>query len=421
MSSIFVSLKQVMVYQRIRMVLLCMAMLTMAHAQKGSENTAWFGYLLREDGKQIRFHFDLRTENRKPVMYIINAAERLRVDKIRYTADSVFIEMPVFESYFRARVVSAQRWEGVWTTAGSTQWIVMPFIAEWKAAVAQPALAAPKADVTGKWQVTLTRPNGTTRPAIGEWQQKGNQLTGTFLAPSGDYRYLTGVVNGDSLQLSTFDGSHAFLFTAGIKNTNEITGGMFYSGATGVEPWVAVRNNNAGLPDAAAVYLKEGQEKLNFRFRDLDKKWVSINDARFKNKVVVVQIMGSWCPNCMDETAFLSDYYRKNKQRGVEIIALAYEYSTDFERASNSIRKFKNRFQVRYTLLNTGVVVSDSLRTEKTLPQITPIKAFPTTLFIGRDGKVARIKAGFAGPGAGLYHEQLKKEFEATVEQLLKQ
>lgn len=410
-----------MVYQRVKWVLMCMTMLTMVHAQKGPENTAWFGYLLREDGQQIRFHFDLRIENHKPVMYIINAAEKLRVDKIRYTVDSVFIEMPVFESYFRARRVSAQRWEGTWTNAGSTQWIVMPFIAEWQTAVTQPALVAPKADITGKWQVTLTRPNGTQRPAIGEWQQKGNQLTGTFLAPSGDYRYLTGMVNGDSLQLSTFDGSHAFLFTAGINSANEITGGMFYSGATGVEPWVAVRNKDASLPDAAAIYLKEGQERLNFRFRDLDQKWVSINDARYKNKVVVVQIMGSWCPNCMDETAFLSDYYRKNKQRGVEIIGLAYEYSTDFERARNSIRKFKDRFQVGYPLLNTGVAVSDSLRTEKTLPQITPIKAFPTTLFIGKDGKVAKIKAGFAGPGAGSYHEQLKKEFEETVEKLLKQ
>lgn len=410
-----------MVYQRVKWVLMCVAMLTMAHAQKGPENAAWFGYLLREDGKQVRFHFDLRTENQKPVMYIVNAAEKLRVDKIRYTTDSVFIEMPVFESYFRARRVSPQRWEGSWTNAGSTQWIVMPFIAEWQTAVAQPVLATPKNDITGKWQVTLTRPNGTTRPAIGDWQQKGNQLTGTFLAPSGDYRYLTGVVNGDSLQLSTFDGSHAFLFTAGINNANEITGGMFYSGATGKEPWVAVRNNAADLPNAAAVYLKDGQEKLNFRFRDLDNKWVSINDARFKNKAVIVQIMGSWCPNCMDETAFLSDYYRKNKQRGVEIIGLAYEYSTDSERARNSIRKFKDRFRVGYPLLNTGVAVSDSLRTEKTLPQITPIKAFPTTIFIGRDGKVVKIKAGFVGPGAGMYHEQLKKEFEETVEQLLKQ
>jgi hypothetical protein len=122
----------------------------------------------------------------------------------------------------------------------------------------------------------------------------------------------------------------------------------------------------------------------------------------------------------MDETAFLSEFYRNNKQRGVEVIGLAYEYSTDFERSRSSLRKFKDRFQVQYPLLITGVTVSDTLRTEKTLPQLTPIKAFPTTIFIGKDGKVAKIKAGFKGPGAGAYHEELKKEFTATIDQLLK-
>jgi len=395
-------------------------LLQTAYAQKNPVTGAWFGNLLREDGKQIRFHFDLKTENQKTVMYIINAAEKIRVDKIRFSADSVWIDMPVFESYFRAKRISEQRWEGSWTSAGSAQWSVMPFVAETQATVSAPALAPAVTDLSGKWAVTLTRPNGTTRPAIGDWQQKGNVLRGTILAPSGDYRYLTGYVSGDELQLSTFDGSHAFLFTAKINSANQISGGMFYSGATGKEPWVAERNENASLPDAAAVFMKEGEDRLRFRFRGLDKQWVSINDARFKNKVVVIQIMGSWCPNCMDETAFLSEYYRKNKQRGVEVIGLAYEYSTDFERSRSSLRKFKDRFQVQYPLLITGVTVSDTLRTEKTLPQLTPIKAFPTTIFIGKDGKVAKIKAGFKGPGAGAYHEELKKEFAATIDQLLK-
>lgn len=395
-------------------------LLQTAYAQKNLVTGAWFGNLLREDGKQIRFHFDLKTENQKTVMYIINAAEKIRVDKIRYSADSVWIDMPVFESYFRAKRISDQRWEGSWTSAGSAQWSVMPFIAETQATVSAPALAPAVTDLTGKWAVTLTRPNGTTRPAIGDWQQKGNVLRGTVLAPSGDYRYLTGYVSGDELQLSTFDGSHAFLFTAKINSANQISDGMFYSGATGKEPWVAERNENASLPDAAAVFMREGEDRLHFRFRDLDKKWVSINDARFKNKVVIIQIMGSWCPNCMDETAFLSEYYRKNKQRGVEVIGLAYEYSTDFERSRSSLRKFKDRFQVQYPLLITGVTVSDTLRTGKTLPQLTPIKAFPTTIFIGKNGKVAKIKAGFKGPGAGAYHEELKKEFAATIDELLK-
>jgi peroxiredoxin len=181
------------------------------------------------------------------------------------------------------------------------------------------------------------------------------------------------------------------------------------------------KDPNASLPDVAAMYVKDGEEKLNFRFMDLNKKFVSINDPKFKNKVVIIQIMGSWCPNCMDETAFLSDFYNKNKQRGVEVIGLAYEYSTDFERSRKSIQKFKDRFNVKYTLLNTGVTVSDTLRTEKTLPQLTTIKSFPSTIFIDKKGRVAKIHTGFEGPGTGVHYEELKKEFAATVDRLLRE
>jgi thiol-disulfide isomerase/thioredoxin len=404
---------------------ICMALvMTVASlytmAQTGLQQGAWFGNLIREDGRVIRFHFDIKTENNKTVLYLINAAERFRVDRISYTKDSVFIEMPVFESGFKAKRISAQHWKGAWTRATSKGIQVMPFVAQTQLSVPAKTLAKAKADITGKWAVTFTKGDNLSRPAIGDWQQKGNTLRGTILTPTGDYRYLSGVVDGDSMQLSTFDGVHAFLLTAKINSDQKITGGTFYSGPTGAEPWEAEKNANATLPDVAAMHVKDGKGKLNFSFLDLNKKRVSVNDPKFKNKVVVIQIMGSWCPNCMDETAFLSEYYNKNKQRGVEIIGLAYEYSTDFERSKKSIEKFKNRFNVKYTLLNTGVTVTDSLRTEKTLPQLTSIKSFPSTIFLDKNGKVAAIRAGFEGPGTGVHYEEMKKDFEETVNRLLK-
>ncbi len=414
------SQKLSMYYQRVLIGLCMLLMQITVFSQKTVQPGPWFGHLLREDGKDIRFHFDIRMENSKTVLYIINANEKLRVDKIRFTKDSVFIEMPVFESAFRAKRISDKRWEGVWIKSGSLKTQVMPFMAETQVSVAPLVLQPAATNITGKWAVTFAKNKELYKPAIGEWQQKGNTLRGTFLTPTGDYRYLSGFISGDSMQLGTFDGAHAFLFTAKITNQNTVRDGMFYSGATSAEPWEAVKDENATLPDIAAMYLKDGEEKLNFRFLDLNKKPVSINDAKFKNKVVVVQIMGSWCPNCMDETAFLSEYYTKNKQRGIEIIGLAYEYSTDFERSRKSIQKFKDRFGVQYTLLNTGVTVSDSLRTEKTLPQLTPIKSFPSTIFIDRTGKVVKIKTGFEGPGTGIHYEEMKKEFEATISELLK-
>ena len=131
--------------------------------------------------------------------------------------------------------------------------------------------------------------------------------------------------------------------------------------------------------------MREGFSKLNFTFKDLSGKPVSINDARYKNKVVIIQLMGSWCANCLDETKFLSDYYQHNHARGVEVIALAYELTTERERSKKSIEKFQKLFNVQYPMLITGVAASDEQKTEKTLPQLTLIKSFPTTIFIDKN------------------------------------
>lgn len=155
------------------------------------------------------------------------------------------------------------------------------------------------------------------------------------------------MVTGNKLKMSGFDGSHAVLFTADISDQNSIKDGHYFSGFEYSKEWSAVKNASAQVKtQEATMYLKPGEEKLDFTFPYINGNPVSINDERFKNKVVIVQLMGSWRPNCMDETAFLSKYYNKNKQRGVEIIALAYEYSTDFRRLQKSLAKFQQRFNV---------------------------------------------------------------------------
>lgn len=378
----------------------------------------WRASLQRADGYTIDFNIEVKTTDGKPVWSIRNAGERLEVTDIKQEADSILVQMPVFESGFYLKITNDTIVEGKWTRQSSIKELTLPVTFIYNQPNRYPLTQQQQPiNVTGRWAVNFN----TEDDAVAEFVQNGEILTGTFLTPTGDYRYLEGTVSGNSLRLSTFDGSHAYFFSASIQNDSTLTNGIFCSGPTFKDQWTALKDSAAAIPDtASAVYLKPGQDKLDFRFPDIDSNMVSINDEKFKNKAVVIQIMGSWCPNCMDETAFISEYYQNNKQRGVEMIALAYEYSTDFQRSQKGLRKFQKKFNMQYPILITGVKVSDTLRTEKTLPQITPIQMFPTTIFIGKDGKVKKIHTGFNGPGTGEHYEKFKREFEATIDELLK-
>jgi len=380
-------------------------------------------FLVRQDSNTVVFTMQVSKEKGGTFFYIINADEKIKVGPISITNDSVNFSMPVFESSFKTKRNPDGSLQGIWIkgTSGDFQnWAFVAYPNQIYRFVKNQGSA--KYNISGKWDVTITRPNGTPRKALAEFEQTGDKLTGSFITPSGDYRFLEGIVTGDSLKLSTFDGAHAYTFYAKIAREEKITGGIYLSGYNGKETWSAIKDNNVKEPQQEQpTKLKGAESKLNFTFNDLDGKPVSINDERFKNKVVVVQLMGSWCPNCLDETKFLSDFYNKYRSKGVEIVSLAYEYSTDIERSRNSLRKFQKLFNVQYPMLITGVTSTDEEKTEKTLPQLTPIRAFPTSIFLDRKGNVREVHSVFYGPGTKQYFEEYKKVFTNIVEGLLKE
>lgn len=385
-------------------------------------NGSWRAVLQRADGNEIVFNFDLKDSAGKKILYIRNAGERLLVDDIRQQGDSIWIRLPFFESQLRAVLTPAGNLEGVWLKRGADAYQVVPFKAYYGVSYrfATGNLEA-AANVSGRWRAVFRSINNATDTTfrVGEFVQKGQRVTGTFLDAGGDLRYLEGVVKGDSLKLSCFDGGHAYLFMARIESPTTLSGGVYYSGAAGKEVWAAWKDAKAHLPDEYTITKWKNDPPLNFTFKDLEGRPVSFKDARFKGKVVLIQIMGSWCPNCMDETRFLSGFYNEYHSKGVEIIALAYERSTDFSRSQASVRTFQQRFGVNYPMLITGVAVGDPDRARKTLPQLEAIANFPTTIFVGKSGKIEKVHTGFSGPGTGMHYEEQKKEFYTIVNRLL--
>jgi thiol-disulfide isomerase/thioredoxin len=382
----------------------------------------WRAEIIRSDGHTIRFNFDVRNRAERTIIYVINGTERLLVDNFRQQGDSVFIDMPFFDSRFVLRVVNEKTLEGSWIKNYGDHEVAVPFMARQENSDESRFVTTQKPlfDISGRWAAYFRGPDDSTE-AVGEFKQFGSQVRGTFLTPTGDYRFLEGVVDGDTLRLSTFDGGHAYSFESKILDTNKMQG-FFYAGATSVETWAAEKNEHAKLPDEFGLtHLKDSSDAtLHFKFPDLNGHMVSLSDPVFKNKVVIVQILGSWCPNCMDETRFLSAYYLQNKSRGVEVVGLAYERTASFADAKRLLQPFILRFHVTYPILATGVTISDSLRTEKTLPELQQIVGFPTTIFIDRKGIIRKIHTGFNGPGTGEHYEAFKKEFGQLVDNLLK-
>jgi peroxiredoxin len=277
-------------------------------------------------------------------------------------------------------------------------------------------LSKPNVDVSGKWKVLFSPASDGEYEAIGVFEQLGAKATGTFLTTTGDYRYLEGNVSGDSLFLSCFDGSHAFLFKARI--TADSIFGDFWSGNHWRENWTGARDESFKLPDPSSLtFLKPGYTKLDFKFENLEGETVSLSDQQYNDKVVIVQIMGSWCPNCKDETAYLVSLHEKFHDQGLEVISLAFEKSDNKQTNIKSLERLRDHFGVPYEILIAGTA-SKKEAGEK-LPMLNHVLSFPTSIFIGRNGEVRKIHTGFSGPGTGEYYQEFVEETDRFVTRLL--
>ena len=162
--------------------------------------------------------------------------------------------------------------------------------------------------------------------------------------------------------------------------------------------------------------LKSGDEKIDFTFRDENHKNVSLSDERFKNKPVIVQIMGTWCPNCLDETKFLAQWYFRNKNMNVAVVALDYEKIPDTAHAYRNIRRLKEQYGIEYPILFAGS--SDKKEASKTLPMLNRVYAYPTLIFLDKNKKVVNIHTGFSGPATGEAYTEFIRKFISMVNQL---
>ena len=387
-------------------------------AEQGGLQTGTWRATLDVQGQELPFHLDVeKNTTGKYIAYLRNAGERLLLDDITVNGDSVDIPLHVFDANIKARI-NGNKLTGEYIRNYEVDYR-MPFTATLgETFLFEEENGDSPADFAGKYSVKFIRTRERdTIPAIGIINQFGDSVTATFLTRTGDYRYIGGNIAGNRIKMSAFDGNHVYVFHATKQDDGRLTG-EFYSGKTRKDSWIAVRNDTVTLADPRTLtYLKPGYERIDFSFPDVNGKTISLTDKAYANKVVILQITGSWCPNCMDETRFLAPWYEKNRHRDVKIIGLAFEQKGDFSYASGRVKKMIDKFNVGYDMVIAGS--NEKGKPAAALPMLNNVLAFPTTIFIGRDGKVKEIYTGFSGPGAGSYHEEYVQHFNETVNSLL--
>ncbi|MBK9150977.1 MAG: TlpA family protein disulfide reductase [Saprospiraceae bacterium] len=350
---------------------------------------------------------------------IYNAEEKIVVDDIEFgrdfatAKDTVLIHFPVFDSYIKA-IYEDGVMEGEWVVNYRENYRI-PF----KAVHGQDFRfsnnsGASAMNVSGKWATVFSEGKEDAYKAVGEFVQQGDEVTGTFLTETGDFRYLEGQVIGKKLYLSVFDGAHAWLFIAKMMEDGTLSG-IYRSGSHYTTDWNARRDDTAVLSDPYTLTRALDDKALQFSFMNTKMERVSLNDSAFEGKAKIVQLMGTWCPNCLDETRFLQEYFKNNPDQNLAWISLCFERYQDTLPSMAAIRRFEEKTGVNHTVLWAG----NYAKTEasKALPQLNRIIAYPTLLFLDRQNRIVKIHTGFNGPATKEY-AAFKDEFSKIIADL---
>lgn len=372
---------------------------------------------------ELPFNFEVTYLDRERfVVDILNGSERIRIDSITYgrdrqtARDTINLYFPEYQSYLHADVRGGAL-QGEWVVTTKRNYRI-PFSAQAGKNYRFTNLQQPPvADISGNWAALFGIDKPETEKALGEFQQQNNRLLGTFRTETGDYRFLEGTVQGRKFWLSAFDGAHAFLFTGNIGRDS--LQGEFRSGTHSKTLWQAWRDPafQLGNPDSLTA-LKPSATTLSFRLPATGGGDLTFPGPTFDGKVKVFTIMGTWCPNCRDEQAFLSEFLRQYPDLAAQTacVGFAFERALDSTRVMPHLENYRQRMNLPFPIVYAGK--ASTTEAQKVFPGLTKVMAFPTMIVLDKQNRVRRIHTGFDGPATSKYND-FKKDFETLLRQLV--
>ena len=329
---------------------------TSVRSQINIKSGRWLATMQINEKDLLPFEISISKEKDNTTFTIVNGAEKIQLTNAQILSnDTIQVEFPYFKSHLRFKILSKKKISGRWYNLYKKNYSI-PFTASLNkksTRFQQVGKINNGSDISGKWEVYFEPGTTGQYPAVGLFEKSGkrSEISGTFLTETGDYRYLAGNASKDSLFLSCFDGSHAFMFKAAL--IHDSLHGQFFSGNHWQSEWLASRNEAFELT-APEDLTTVTDKPLAFELKDLNGKSYVYPNKDLQGKVVIIQIMGSWCPNCLDETHYFKELYNKYHDKGLEIIAVGYETGDSFEQHASNISRLKEKLALEFTFLVGG-------------------------------------------------------------------
>lgn len=386
-------------------------------AWSGISTGAWRATLTSPTGA-LPFGMSIEPRGDTFAATITNGEETIERPLSITAAGAVRIEFPHYDS-----VISAQLGEdgasltGTWDKIGAGSRVQSMEFRAHAGALPRFDLAADARltpdDVAGRWTMRF---EGEEDPAVLVLRADGTRVLGTAVTQTGDHRFLEGVFQTNRLRLSCFDGAHAFLYDARLDGDALV--GTFASGAKWQQKWTARRSDDARIGDefGRAQWASE-PGLLWIEGIDVDGHTRSLGELAFGARALIVQIAGSWCPNCHDELAWLTPLARELEPQGLRVVTIGFELTGDQERDLRQLDRMRTRHGAEHTFLLSGT--ADKARTAAALGAIDRIVAFPTLAILGADGGVRAVHSGFRGPATGAEHDETTRELRKRIDAVM--
>jgi thiol-disulfide isomerase/thioredoxin len=378
--------------------------------QRMPEKSFWTGTLELAPGVDLPFQMNLDFSGLKPSGYFLNGEEKTSIPEIERDGKDVTLKFSEYSAEMRA-TWDGSGLRGNYSRIRSTGTKSLKFTASPETEPA-PAARVDSTVATGNYQVGET--------TVAKLWSKDGASYGTFIATDGDLGLLVGrAAAGKGLQLNRFNGWQAISIVLGQADDGTLRG-KYYAASNDKPQDLVLRPRadlNIQIPERQQTAMKDAGAGYAFSGVSLDGQTVRSTDERFKGKALIVDIMGTWCHNCLDEAPLLAQLQREHGKDGLEIVGLAFEISDDPALAKKNLQLFKDRFGITYTLLFCGSLDDENIK-KQIRSQVDHFFAYPTTFFLDKNHKVQFVHSGFNGPGTGDGFQAQTREFQEAVGRL---